>query len=361
MIYQAILKIRGKEIPILYYNYRCHIQHHDDSNLRRIIQLHIQVCEEIGNRENLPVEGDLITLAFECSGDEAFFYDWLNEGMMQDGEIHFIYNEVEVADILRFWDCYCVKIEEYMSIGNAPMMMVVYLSPGIIKRNNLEVREKVWKVSDISNKIATFVTNIDDASYNSLMKVPNGAVFVISVIYVRPPFKLKKKFQNNLYYETEMRRQLKMQEDGINNMTISEWLKNREKFKNERRDPDSKNFQQNFREKYRSDRIFEYMSQGENIDPKVIEAKVDAELENLAALHNPDQIAGGDVEKVYQMGDKRINSSIGAQWGGAYKGRAQNIEEELLRIIAGPPPMTEKEKSVVKMNVNLVDNLEIVK
>lgn len=146
------MKIRGKEIPILYYNYRCHIQHYDDSNLRRIIQLHIQVCEEIGNRENLPVEGDLITLAFECSGDEAFFYDWLNEGMMQDGEIHFIYNEVEVADIFRFWDCYCVKMEEYMSVGNAPMMMVVYLSPGIIKRNNLEVREKVWKVSEISQQ-----------------------------------------------------------------------------------------------------------------------------------------------------------------------------------------------------------------
>ncbi len=160
MIYQAILKIRGKEIPILYYNYRCHIQHHDDSNLRRIIQLHIQVCEEIGNRENLPVEGDLITLAFECSGDEAFFYDWLNEGMMQDGEIHFIYNEVEVADIFRFWDCYCVKIEEYMSVGNAPMMMVVYLSPGIIKRNNLEVREKVWKVSDPYNEFRES-SNID--------------------------------------------------------------------------------------------------------------------------------------------------------------------------------------------------------
>lgn len=146
------MKIRDKEIPILYYNYRCHIQHHDDSNLRRIIQLHMQICEEIGNRENLSVEGDLITLAFECSGDEAFFYDWLNEGMMQDGEIHFIYNEEEVADIFRFWDCYCVKIEEYMSVGNTPMMMVVYLSPGIIKRNNLEVREKVWKVSEISQQ-----------------------------------------------------------------------------------------------------------------------------------------------------------------------------------------------------------------
>ena len=90
-------------MPILYYNYRCDIRHYDDPNLRKIIQLHIQVCEEIGNRECLPVEGDLITLAFECKGEEQFFYDWLNEGAMHNGEIHFIYNEVEIADIFRFW------------------------------------------------------------------------------------------------------------------------------------------------------------------------------------------------------------------------------------------------------------------
>lgn len=148
MIYQAILKIRGKEIPILYYSYRCHIQHCDDPNLRRIIQLHIEACEKTGNREYLPVEGDLITLLFECSGDEQFFYDWLNEGDMYYGEIHFIYNESEVVDIFRFGDCFCVKIEESMSAVNSPMVMTVYLSPAIIKRNNLEAREKEWKVSD---------------------------------------------------------------------------------------------------------------------------------------------------------------------------------------------------------------------
>ncbi len=147
------------EVPILYYNYRCHIRHYDDPNLRKIIQLHIQVCEEIGNRECLPVEGDLITLAFECKGEEQFFYDWLNEGAMHNGEIHFIYNEVEIADIFRFWECFCVKIEEYMSVGNSPMMMVLYLSPGIIKRNNLEVREKVWKVSEISDFILSQLSN----------------------------------------------------------------------------------------------------------------------------------------------------------------------------------------------------------
>ena len=161
MIYETILKIRGREVPILYYNYRCHVRHYDDPNLRKIMQLHIQVCEEIGNRECLPVEGDLITLAFECKGDEQFFYDWLNEGAMHNGEIHFIYNEVEIADIFQFWDCFCVKIEEYMSAGDSPMMMVLYLSPGIIKRNNLEVREKVWKESApaVQSSAENFVKN----------------------------------------------------------------------------------------------------------------------------------------------------------------------------------------------------------
>ena len=161
MIYETILKIRGREVPILYYNYRCHVRHYDDPSLRKIMQLHIQVCEEIGNRECLPVEGDLITLAFECKGEEQFFYDWLNEGAMHNGEIHFIYNEVEIADIFQFWDCFCVKIEEYMSAGDSPMMMVLYLSPGIIKRNNLEVREKVWKESApaVQSSAENFVKN----------------------------------------------------------------------------------------------------------------------------------------------------------------------------------------------------------
>lgn len=46
-----------------------------------------------------------------------------------------------------------------MSVGNSPMMMVLYLSPGIIKRNNLEVREKVWKVSEISDFILSQLSN----------------------------------------------------------------------------------------------------------------------------------------------------------------------------------------------------------
>lgn len=153
------MKIRDKEIPILYYSYRCHIPHYDDPNLNQIIRLHIEACEKIGNREYLPVEGDLITLMFECSGDEQFFYDWLNEGVMHNGEIHFIYNEVEIADIFQFWDCFCLKIEEGMSTGSSSMIMTIYLSPGIIKRNNLEPREKVWKVSDVLQQSSVLIAS----------------------------------------------------------------------------------------------------------------------------------------------------------------------------------------------------------
>lgn len=149
MIYQMKLVIRDEERDITDFIYHCHISHYNDPDLDKMIELHIKVCEEIGNREDLPIEGDLIALTFNSTNHDQFFYDWLFEGAMHDGEIQFIYNEVETADIFRFWDCYCLGLEESMSVGGAPMRITIYLSPGIIKRNNLDAREKVWKVSDV--------------------------------------------------------------------------------------------------------------------------------------------------------------------------------------------------------------------
>lgn len=150
MIYQMKLVIRDEERDITDFIYHCHISHHNDPDLDKMIELHIKICEETGNREALPIEGDLIALTFNSTNHDQFFYDWLFEGAMHDGEIQFIYNEVEIADNFRFWDCYCLGVEESMSVGGAPMRITVFLSPGIIKRNNLEAREKVWKVSSPS-------------------------------------------------------------------------------------------------------------------------------------------------------------------------------------------------------------------
>lgn len=162
MIYQIKLVIRDEEWDITNFAYRCHISHYDDPDLDKMIELHIKVCEEIGNREDLPIEGDIIALTLNSTNHDQLLYDWLFEGAMFDGEIQFIYNEVETADIFRFWDCYCLGLEESMSVGGAPMSMTIFLSPGIIKRNNLEVREKVWKVSDIEQKQPTNGTNVEN-------------------------------------------------------------------------------------------------------------------------------------------------------------------------------------------------------
>lgn len=363
MIYQVILKIRGKEIPILYYSYRCHIQHCDDPNLRRIIQLHIEACEKTGNREYLLVEGDLITLMFECSGDEQFFYDWLNvEGTMEFGEIHFIYNENEVVDIFRFYNCFCVKIEESMSAVNSPMVMTIYLSPGIIKRNNLEAREKEWIESGISNEYASFMQEEKDKNDSISGKSSSSVtILVLPVIHIKPPFKLNKKFQSNPYYEKEMRRQLKMQEDGINKMTIFEWLTNRKTFKEKGRQS-SQAAQNDARDAYKRTKMFEYMMlSDENFEYDEIIKKIDDELSLLAALHNPDQIAGGNYDDVTEMGDKRINSSIGSQWGTKDTGRAQNLEDELRKVLDGPPKIDEEQQKNIKMNVIFAEDLEIIK
>ncbi|MCS2696034.1 polymorphic toxin type 15 domain-containing protein, partial [Phocaeicola dorei] len=103
-----------------------------------------------------------------------------------------------------------------------------------------------------------------------------------------------------------MRKQLQMQQDGINNMTIFEWLKNRENFKKYGRNPKSMKIKEDFRDRYRNAKIDEYLLLYEDMDIKAIEAMVDSELEGLAALHNPDEITGGYVDVVTQMGNKRI-------------------------------------------------------
>lgn len=134
--------INGEKREVTNYSYQCNLRFCDFPNFAQLIMIYKSVkCKEP------PVEGDLITLTFNSTGKESFFYEWIISGDVYDGEIEFVCNEVDVVDIFRFWDCYCIGIEESMSIGGAPMSCTVYLSPGIIKRNNLPVREKVWKVS----------------------------------------------------------------------------------------------------------------------------------------------------------------------------------------------------------------------
>ena len=58
---------------------------------------------------------------------------------------------------------------------------------------------------------------------------------------------------------------------------------------------------------------------------------------------------------------KRINSSIGSQWGTKDTGRAQNLEDELRKVLEGPPKIDEEQQKNIKMNVIFAEDLEIIK
>lgn len=152
MAYQVTLRMQnGVERDVACYGYECHIAHSDRPDIGRIIAAHMEVCQKLGTADYLPVEGDLIALTFESTDHDNFFYEWLLQGSMANGEIEFATGD-DIVDIFRFWDCYCVSLEETLCTREVPMLMTVLLSPGILKRMNCETREKVWKVSDISVK-----------------------------------------------------------------------------------------------------------------------------------------------------------------------------------------------------------------
>ncbi len=146
----------------------------------------------------------------------------------------------------------------------------------------------------------------------------------------------------------EFEKQVKAQEDGLNSMTLDEFQKNREKYKQNGRDTqEGAEAQRRAREKARMEKINELREQG--MPRKEAEAEADKWLSKQAALHNPDQVAGGDPTKVTGMGDRKVNSSIGGQWGG---GLADKLEQQVRDYIKenNIPP---EDWSKIKMNVNL--------
>jgi hypothetical protein len=110
----------------------------------------------------------------------------------------------------------------------------------------------------------------------------------------------------------EFERQLQGQEDGLNRLTVDEYLENianpvkrsRAAARRARKDLED-TLRIRFQKDYR------------NLDPLEAEAaaikKAKETMLNLAGLHNPDLSAGGK-DMIADFGDRQVNSSIGPQW-----------------------------------------------
>jgi phage-related protein len=171
-----------------------------------------------------------------------------------------------------------------------------------------------------------------------------------------PPFNVKAKFKE---LKEEYERQVKGQEDGLNRLTIGEFLKNREFYvrrleeqklegkKNPSgRDPKGNTEQQRIRDEAFEDKFNEYLDDG--IEPEEAREKANKWIKTQAALHDPDQIAGGNPENVTGMGNARINFSIGSQW----KTRADVLENGVNKYITDKN-LPDKDFKKVLLNVKL--------
>lgn len=146
------------------------------------------------------------------------------------------------------------------------------------------------------------------------------------------------------YDKIEYARQLANQEAGMNKLTVDEYLKNRAKYLEKGRAAEGKAAQKLARQKALQDKIKELRRNG--MSAEMAEDKANKWIKSQAALHDPDQIAGGNPLNVTGMGDRRINSSIGSQW----RTRIDYIDELIKKFAS---TMTDAERKNTYLNMKL--------
>lgn len=147
----------------------------------------------------------------------------------------------------------------------------------------------------------------------------------------------------------EYNKQLLAQQNAINRMTVEEFKTARDAYDKLGRNPDAAAAQQKFGKDFENevrDSITEsLMTKGTDFKTASAQAAVRAReiRSELAALHDPDMVAGGWFShEPVRMGDSLINSSIGGSW----PSRLKALDEAVSSAIANGSGQT-------KMNVRL--------
>lgn len=147
----------------------------------------------------------------------------------------------------------------------------------------------------------------------------------------------------------EYQRQVGGQQEGLNKLTIGQYLRNREAYINNGRNTDvGGEAQRRAREEARVDKIRELRLNNPDMTLEEAEKQADEWLKSQAALHDPDQIAGGNPEDVTGIGDAKVNSSIGAQW----RDRVSELDKQVQNYIDNNN-ILEEDYNKIKLNVNL--------
>lgn len=140
----------------------------------------------------------------------------------------------------------------------------------------------------------------------------------------------------------EFHRQLDLQQRGLNDLTVGEYLDNRAAYESMSR-PHSP-AQQAAREDAASDRLTELILEG--VDPEQARLDVGTWLKGQNALHSPDMISGGRPDNVTGLGHAGVNKSLGSQW----RTRVAALDD-YVHSVAGSIPESEWYRT--RLNVRL--------
>lgn len=169
----------------------------------------------------------------------------------------------------------------------------------------------------------------------------------LPLITGHPPFTVKGASRGKPGLDrAEFVRQLTNQQEGLNRLTVAQFLANRTHYEQLRtltgsgRDPKGDAAQKVAREEALAEKVLELRRQDWQLSRAQATAQAEQWLSTQAALHDPDQVAGGHPEMITGMGDARTNYAIGALWPKRIKGidsqvrkyaaTMSQVEQELL-------------------------------
>lgn len=126
---------------------------------------------------------------------------------------------------------------------------------------------------------------------------------------------------------------MQRQQDALNKMTVDEYQAARDAYTKHGRNPLADDLQESTRDDLRKEIKNSIMKSLIKQKVGIAEAKrqatarADSIMERLAALHEPDMVAGGwHAPRPEAFGDSGVNSSIGGSWN--QKGRLDTVDQQ---------------------------------
>lgn len=205
-------------------------------------------------------------------------------------------------------------------------------------RKVVKVLKKTEKAADglkLAEKSAKAGKKGSKGGHVSVKRMPEH-----NVKCFKPGKKLKDSFKDNpKKMEKEFYKQLKKQEEGLNKMTVGEYLENRKAFESIGRG--SGQAQGKARRELQEKMTSSIKNSLRKKNIRGVKAETEAtkmtneKMKTLAALHDPDMKSGGKNE-IGGFGDSKVNSSIGSQW--SKDGRVPEMDRKAQETLAKGGP-----------------------